>query len=67
MDGWVQRARVGGISSGPRSPTDEEVKTLDYVNVVVNLINDWWTVHQQPHDPELNADSLFVIFLYLSR
>ena len=48
MDGWTDRERDRkGISSGPRSPTEGDIKTLDYVNVLVNLINYWWTVHQK--------------------
>lgn len=40
-DGWMggcQRERVG-ISCGPCSPTEDNVKEADYGNLVVNLIN----------------------------
>lgn len=65
-DGWMdarQRGR-GGVSSGPRSPTEENINTLDYVNAVVNLINYWWTVHQkqQLHDLELSREFLCCLF-----
>lgn len=45
-DGWMSETERG-IRSGPHSPTEEHLKTLDYANVVVNLINYWWTVHQK--------------------
>lgn len=53
MDGWMdswyteKKREREGISCGPRSPTEENIKTLDYVNLLVNLINYWWTVHQK--------------------
>lgn len=39
MDGWMSKREREGVSSGPRSPTEDNVKAADYVNVVVNLIN----------------------------
>lgn len=55
-----------GISSRPCSPTEDNIKTLDYVNVVVNLINySSSETKQHLHDPELRRRRRIMFNLHL--